>query len=116
LIAKACTRPEATAEGARRERWTHEQLGAAVGMSGSQAHAILARAAIKPHLTECCGRTRSAAGVDSSEPGAWGPTCQHDSIVVRYELDEQPKLAESLDIVLLESDGWPCRRRTPTAS
>jgi transposase len=52
LIAKACTRPPATPEGARQERWTYEQLGAEVGMSGSQAHAILARAAIKPHLTE----------------------------------------------------------------
>jgi len=52
LIAKACTRPPATREGARQERWTYEQLGAAVGRSGSQAHAILARAAIKPHLTE----------------------------------------------------------------
>jgi putative transposase len=52
LIAKACTRPEPTAAGARRERWTYEQLGAAVGMSGSQAHAILKRAAIKPHLTD----------------------------------------------------------------
>jgi len=52
LIAKACTRPEPTAEGARRERWTYEQLGAEVGMSASQAHVILSRAAIKPHLTE----------------------------------------------------------------
>jgi len=52
LIAKACTRPPATAEGARQERWTYEQLGEAVGMSASQAHVILARAAIKPHLTE----------------------------------------------------------------
>ncbi|MEO8714476.1 MAG: IS630 family transposase [Acetobacteraceae bacterium] len=52
LIAKACTRPEATAEGARRERWTYQQLGETVGMSGSQAHVILSRAAIKPHLTE----------------------------------------------------------------
>ena len=52
LIAKACTRPSATPHGARQQRWTYEQLGAAVGMSGSQAHAILARAAIKPHLTE----------------------------------------------------------------
>ncbi len=52
LIAKACTRPPATPEGARQERWTYEQLGEAVGMSGSQAHAILARAAIKPHLTD----------------------------------------------------------------
>jgi transposase len=52
LIAKACTRPEPTAEGARRERWTYEQLGAEVGMSGSQAHVILSRADLKPHLTE----------------------------------------------------------------
>ena len=52
LIAKACTRPPESAEGARQERWTYEQLGAAVGMSGSQAHVILSRAAIKPHLTD----------------------------------------------------------------
>jgi transposase len=52
LIAKACTRPPSTAEGARQERWTYEQLGQAVGMFGSQAHVILSRLAIKPHLTE----------------------------------------------------------------
>jgi transposase len=52
LIAKACTRPPETLQGARQERWTYEQLGAAVGMSGSQAHAILARADIKPHRTD----------------------------------------------------------------
>ena len=52
LIAKACTRPAATPEGARRERWTYEELGEEVGMSSSQAHVILKRAAIKPHLTD----------------------------------------------------------------
>jgi transposase len=52
LIAKACTRPPESPEGARQERWTYAQLGAAVGMSGSQAHAILARAEIKAHLTD----------------------------------------------------------------
>ena len=52
LIAKACTRPPDTPEGQRRERWTFEQLAEAVGMSGSQAHVILSRAAIKPHLTD----------------------------------------------------------------
>ena len=52
LIAKACTRPAPTEEGAGRERWTYEQLGQEVGMSGSQAHVILQRAAIKPHLTD----------------------------------------------------------------
>jgi transposase len=52
LIAKACTRPPDTALGARRERWTYEQLGAEVGMSASQAHVILSRADIKPHRTD----------------------------------------------------------------
>lgn len=52
LIAKACTRPPETSEGAQQERWTYEQLGQAVGMSRAQAHTILARADIKPHLTD----------------------------------------------------------------
>jgi len=52
LIAKAYTRPAATEEGARRERWTYEELGREVGMSSSQAHLILSRAAIRPHLTD----------------------------------------------------------------
>jgi putative transposase len=52
LIAKACARPPETPEGAQQERWTYEQLGAAVGMSASQAHTILSRADIKPHLTD----------------------------------------------------------------
>ena len=52
LIAKACTRPADTPEGQRRERWTYEELGDAVGMSGSQAHVILSRADIKPHRTD----------------------------------------------------------------
>jgi putative transposase len=52
LIAKACTRPEPSEGGARRERWTYRELGEAVGMSESQAHVILSRAAIKPHRTD----------------------------------------------------------------
>ena len=52
LIAKACTRPSPTGEGARRERWTYEELGTEVGMSGSQAHVILSRADLKPHRTD----------------------------------------------------------------
>lgn len=52
LIAKACTRPEPTAEGARRERWTYRELAEQVGMSESQAHLILQRAEIKPHRTD----------------------------------------------------------------
>lgn len=52
LIALACTRPPQTAEGLRRERWTHWELAGQVGMSESQAHAILRAAEIKPHLLE----------------------------------------------------------------
>lgn len=52
LIAKACTRPPETPEGAQQERWTYEQLGAAVGMSASHAHAILSRVDVKPHRTD----------------------------------------------------------------
>jgi putative transposase len=52
LIAKACTRPPATAEGQRRERWTYDELAAEVGMSSSHAHTILARADVKPHRTD----------------------------------------------------------------
>jgi transposase len=52
LIALACTRPGETEEGLRRERWTHRELGERVGMSESQAHAILRAAEIKPHLLE----------------------------------------------------------------
>jgi transposase len=52
LIAKACTRPQDTESGQRRERWSYEELGQEVGMSESQAHVILGRAQIKPHLSE----------------------------------------------------------------
>lgn len=52
LIAKACTRPPQTVSGQRRERWTHRELGEAVGISPARAHAILAAADIKPHRTE----------------------------------------------------------------
>jgi len=52
LIAKACTRPPETAEGAQQERWTYGQLGQTVGMSASHAHVILSRAEVKPHRTD----------------------------------------------------------------
>jgi transposase len=52
LIALACTRPGETETGLRRERWTHRELAEQVGMSESQAHAILRAAEIKPHLLD----------------------------------------------------------------
>lgn len=48
----ACTRPPASGEGVRRERWTYRELGEAVGISESHAHRILAAADIRPHRTE----------------------------------------------------------------
>ena len=52
LIAKACTRPPDTPDGARRERWTYAELAEEVGMAPSRAYAILAGADIKPHRTD----------------------------------------------------------------
>lgn len=52
LIAKASTRPKPTEEGARRERWTYEELGWRGRDIGLPAHVILQRAEIKPHLSE----------------------------------------------------------------
>jgi len=52
LIALACTRPPESGQSVGRERWTHAELAAQVGMSESQAHAILRAADIRPHLTE----------------------------------------------------------------
>lgn len=52
LIALACTRPPDTEQGVRRERWTYRELGEQVGMSESQAHAVLTAADLRPHLTE----------------------------------------------------------------
>ncbi len=52
LIALACTHPPDTAEGVRRERWTHRELAEQVGMSVTQAHDILRGADVRPHLTE----------------------------------------------------------------
>jgi transposase len=47
LIALACTRPPETVAGQRRERWTHWELAAQVGMSESQAHEILRAAEVR---------------------------------------------------------------------
>lgn len=52
LIAKACTRPEPTPCGQRRERWTYEELARETGISASHAHSILRAADVRPHLTE----------------------------------------------------------------
>ena len=65
LIALACTRPPDAAEGVRRERWTYAELAEAVGMSESQAHAILAGADLRPHLTERWVMSELGPGFDA---------------------------------------------------
>lgn len=58
LIALACTRPPESEEGVRRECWTYRELGERVGMSESQAHAILTAADLRPHLSAASRRCR----------------------------------------------------------
>ena len=83
LIAKACTRPPATGEGARQERWTHEQLGEAVGMSGSQAHEIPSRAAIS--IDEKTAIRAKAPTTPDTPPAPGRPTRrEHDYTRKRY--------------------------------
>ncbi len=65
LVALACTRPAETPEGLRRERWTHHELADEVGMSESQAHAILRALEIKPHLLEQWVMSELGPGFDA---------------------------------------------------
>lgn len=58
---------ESDGGGPRRERWTYEQLGAEVGMSGSQAHVILARMA---DSVDRADRRRAQAKRQLSESGS----------------------------------------------
>ena len=74
LIALACTRPPDAAEGVRRERWTYAELAEAVGMSESQAHAILAGADLRPHLTERWVMSELGPGFDAQAAEVCGCT------------------------------------------
>ncbi len=77
------------AEGVRRERWTYAELAEAVGMSESQAHAILAGADLRPHLTERWVMSELAAGL--RRPGRRGlravprPAQERDRHLARRE-------------------------------
>ena len=93
LIALACTRPPDTEQGVRRERWTHRQLAEMVGMSESQAHAILRESDIRPHLTEYWVMSELGADFDAQAAEVCGLYLDppHNAIVV--SIDEKTSIA-----------------------
>jgi len=93
LIALACTRPPDTEEGVRRERWTHRELAEQVGMSESQAHAILREADIRPHLTEYWVMSELGPDFDAQAAEVCGLYLDppHNAIVV--SIDEKTSIA-----------------------
>ncbi len=93
LIALACTRPPDTAAGVRRERWTHAELAEQVGMSQSQAHAILRGADIRPHLTEYWVMSELGPDFDAQAAEVCGLYLDppHNAIVV--SIDEKTSIA-----------------------
>ncbi len=112
LIALACTRPQDTAEGVRRERWTHAELAEQVGMSESQAHAILRAADIRPHLTEQWVMSELGEGFDAQAAEVCGLYIDppHNAIVV--SIDEKTSIAarEPARPDTLPAAGKPARR------
>lgn len=89
LIAKACTRPEPTESGARRERWTYRELADEVGISRSQAHAILAAADIKPHLLEQWVMTEFGGDFDQRAAEICGLYLDRPENVLVVSIDEK---------------------------
>ncbi len=93
LIALACTRPPDAAEGVRRERWTYAELAEAVGMSESQAHAILAGADLRPHLTERWVMSELGPGFDAQAAEVCGLYLDPPRNAIVISLDEKTSIA-----------------------
>ncbi len=93
LIALACTRPPQTAEGVRRERWTHAELAAAVGMSASQAHVILRDADVRPHLTEQWVMSELGPEFDAQAAQVCGLYLDPPANAIVISLDEKTSIA-----------------------
>lgn len=93
LIALACTRPPETAEGVRRERWTHAELAEQVGMSESQAHAILRAADIRPHLTEQWVMSELGADFDAQAAEVCGLYLDPPANAIVVSIDEKTSIA-----------------------
>ncbi len=114
LIALACTRPPDTAEGVRRARWTHAELAAQVGMSESQAHAILRAAEIRPHLTEYWVMSELGAGFDAQAAEVCGLYLDPPSNAIVVSIDEKTSITarEPARPDTLPAVGKPARRDT----
>ena len=112
LIALACTRPPDTAEGVRRERWTHAELAERVGMSESQAHVILAGADLRPHLTERWVMSELGPGFDAQAAEVCGLYLDPPRNAIVISLDEKTSIAarEPARPDTLPSPGRPARR------
>jgi transposase len=93
LIALACTRPRPTAEGVRRERWTHAQLAAQVGMSESQAHVILRNADLRPHLTEYWVMSELGPDFDAQAAEVCGLYLDPPQNAIVVSIDEKTSIA-----------------------
>ena len=112
LIALACTRPPDSAEGVRRERWTHAELAEQVGMSQSQAHAILRAADIRPHLTEYLVMSELGADFDAQAAEVCGLYLDPPANAIVVSIDEKTSIAarEPARPDTLPSAGKPARR------
>jgi len=112
LIALACTRPPDTAEGMRRERWTHRELAEQVGMSESQAHEILRGADVRPHLTEYWVMSELGPDFDAQAAEVCGLYLDppHNAIVV--SIDEKTSIVarQPARPDVLAKPGAPARR------
>jgi len=93
LIALACTRPPETVEGVRRERWTHRELAAQVGMSESQAHAILREADVRPHLTEYWVMSELGPDFDAQAAAVCGLYLDPPANAIVVSIDEKTSIA-----------------------
>lgn len=92
LIALACTRPPDTPEGVRRERWTHAELAAQVGMSESQAHVILRAADLRPHLTEQWVMSELGPGFDAQAAEVCGLYLDPPKNAIVVSIDEKTSI------------------------
>ena len=89
LIALACTRPPPTEQGMRRERWTYAELGEAVGMAPSRAHAILREADVKPHLTDHWVMSELGPGFDEQAAEVCGLYLDPPENTIVLSIDEK---------------------------
>ena len=112
LIALACTRPPDTDEGVRRERWTHAELAERVGMSESQAHAILRGAEIRPHLTEYWVMSELGPDFDARAADVCGLYLDPPQNAIVVSIDEKTSIAarEPARPDTLPATGRPARR------